>query len=226
MEIDTLPKARLLAPNQIMRLAKKHSVHPFSARDSALIALAGMAYFTGHDLSLVEVQDLIDEKGSLVEVARLPVEYNLSGKAKLFHIPKGSYLRKTLIDYMEFRKSHGMQIIGLGIFNGLNPESKFMLKDDGEPYSLNFKRQYQGDKSQQPLQLQRQFQKYYLGEGVSLKSLNDSFIMNFYQARCQTGTAQTIRDLIELTGMTADTLRSKCIKNESSIRETLEMLYK
>jgi len=226
MEIDTLPKARLLTPNKIMRLAEKHSADPFSARDSAIIALAGMAYFTGHDLSLVEVQDLVDEKGHLIEVGRLPVEYNLSGKAKLFHIPKGSYLRKSLIEYMEYRKLHGMQTIRLGIFNGLNPESKLILKSDAEPYSLNYKHQYQGDKSQQPLQMQRQFQKYFLGEGVSLKSLNDSFIINFYQARCQTGTAQTIRDLIELTGMTADTLRSKCIKNESSIRETLEMLYK
>ena len=226
MEIDTLPKARLLTPNQIVRLAEKHSADPFSVRDSAIIALAGMAYFTGHDLSLVEVQDLIDKKGNLIEVGRLPVDYNLTGKAKLFHIPKGSYLRKSLIEYMEYRKSHDMQTTRLGIFNGLNPKSKLMLKDDGEPYSLNFKRQYQGDKSQQPLQLQRQFQKYYLGEGVSLKSLNDSFIMNFYQARCQAGTTQTIRDLIELTGMTADTLRSKCIKNESSIRETLDMLYR
>jgi len=226
MEIDTLPKARLLTPNQIMRLAEKHSAEPFTARDSALIALAGMAYFTGHDLSLVEVQDLVTEKGGLIEVGRIPEEYNLSGKAKLFYIPKDSYLRNSLVAYMKYRKSHNMQTIRLGIFNGLNPESKFMLKGDGEPFSLNFKRQYQGDQSQQPLQLQRQFQKYYLGEGVSLKSLNDSFISNFYQVRCQTGTAQTIRDLIELTGLTADTLRSKCIKNDASIKETLETLYR
>lgn len=57
-------------------------------------------------------------------------------------------------------------------------------------------------------------------------SLMDSFIANFWNAKSRQGTAQAIRDLMELTGVTAETLRRKCIRKQDSVQDILMGLYK
>lgn len=101
-----------------------------------------------------------------------------------------------------------------------------MLKNDGKEFTLNYKAKDKDSDLTQPLQMQRLFKCYYLGEGVSIGSLMDSFIVNFWNVKSQQGTAQAIRDLMELTGLTAETLRRKCIRKQDSIQDILVGLYK
>lgn len=53
--------SKLLDVKPIIRLAQKHAKEPFCARDEGLIAMAGLAYFSASNLSLVKVEDLITE---------------------------------------------------------------------------------------------------------------------------------------------------------------------
>ena len=91
---------------------------------------------------------------------------------------------------------------------------------------MNYKSKDKDSDLTQPLQMQRLFKSYLLGEGVSIVSLMDSFIANFWNVKSQQGTAQAIRDLMGLTGLTAETLRRKCIRKQDSIQDILVGLYK
>jgi hypothetical protein len=54
----------------------------------------------------------------------------------------------------------------------------------------------------------------------------DSFIANFWEVKSLQGTTQAIRDLMDMTGLTAETLRKKCIRQQESIQEILGNLYR
>ncbi len=219
-------RAKLLDIRLIIRLAKKHSDKPFNVRDEGLIAFAGLAYYSGHDLSLVRVSDLITERGHIVIDSRLPSTFNGSDKERYFFIGDKTYLNDVVRRIIEWRHQHGFGCLDRGLYAGLDPESKFFLKNDGGEFTLNYKNRFEGDTVTQPLQMQRHFKSFYLGEGISLSSLQDSFIANYWEAKCGQGTTQAIRDLMELTTLTKETLKTKCIRQQSSIQEILEDLYK
>ncbi len=209
----------------IIRLAKRHGSEPFNARDEALIAFAGLAYFDGHDLSLVRVSDFITERGKLVVDGYLPSEFNASGKSRYYFIGQDTYLANVAANVITWRHQNGFGCLDRGLFAGLDPNTRFFLKDDGTEFSLTYKARFEGDTVTQPLQLQRHFKSFYLGEGVNLSALLDSFIVNYWNAKCGQGTTQAIRDLMELTGLAKETLRAKCIREQQSIREVMESIY-
>lgn len=217
---------RVLSVKEIRRIADQHGEEPFCARDKALISLAGMAYFSATELSLLRVSDLITERHELVYDGYLPAEMSTSSHERYFFIGKKTYLQATLSEYIGWRIDHGFGMLDRDLYCGLNPDSRVFLKDDGTEFSLNFKSQSSDRTLTQALQMQRHFKGFYLGEGVSLNVLQDSFIANFWQIKSQEGTTQAIRDLIDMTGLTAETLRKKCIRQQRSIKDILGNLYR
>lgn len=216
----------ILPVKSIVKLARKHGDEPFTVRDECLIALTGLAGFNATELSLLRVPDLITERGKLTTDGYLPPEFSVSGHSRYFYIGLGTYTRDCLDRYIQSRIANGIDTLDRDLYAGLNPESYFFLKNDGSKFDLTFKNRFQGDTLTQPVQMQRLFKSYYLGEGVSANVLLDSFIVNFWQVKSQQGTSQAIKDLIEMTGLTAETLRKKCIRKQSSIQEILGDLYK
>lgn len=219
------PSPKELNAQAIIRLAKRHGSSPFNARDAALIAFAGLGYFDGHDLSLVRVSDLITERGKVAIDGYLPSEFNANGKSRYYFIGQDTYLADTAANVIAWRHQNDFGCIDRDSFAGLDPNSKFFLKDDGSEFSLTYKGRFDGDTVTQPLQLQRHFKSFYLGEGVTLSGLLDCFVVNYWNAKCGQGTTQAIRDLMELTGLAKETLRAKCIREQQSIREVMESIY-
>lgn len=217
---------RVLSVKEIRRIADRHGEEPFCARDKALISLAGMAYFSAAELSLLRVSDLITERHGLVYDGYLPAELNVSGHERYFFIGQDTYLRAAISEYIDWRLGRGFDTLDHDLYCGLNPDSRLFLKDDGTDFGLNFKSQSGGRALTQALQMQRHFNRFYLGEGVNLSILQDSFIANFWQIKSQEGTTQAIRDLMDMTGLTAETLRKKCIRQQSSIKDILGNLYR
>ncbi len=209
----------------VIKLAKKHGDDPFNVRDEALIAFAGLAYFSGHDLSLVTVSDVITERSKIVIDNYLPGSVSSNGKARMFYIDKKTYFQDVTVRVIEWRIKNKLGCLDRGLFAGLNPDSKFFLKDDGSEYGLNFKNRHEGDTVTQTLQMQRKFKSIYLPEAVSLTTLMDSFIECFWLKKSSEGTVQAIRDLVELTRLSKETLRVKCIREQTSLQDILENLY-
>jgi len=155
----------------------------------------------------------------------LPASFNAGGKSRYFFIGHDTYLRALVASVIEWRREHRIGCLDRGLYAGLDPNSHFFPKDDGSTFALIYKARFAGDSVTQPLQVQRHFKSFYMGEGVSLSSLLDSFIANYWTAKCDQGTTQAIRDLMELTCLTKETLRSKCIRDQQSIKEVLESIY-
>ena len=216
----------ILGVKPIIKLAHKHGTEPFCPRDEALIALSGLAYFSANELSLVNVRDLITERRGIVVDGYLPSELNSNGFSRYFFIGKNTYLRKVLEQHIQWLKDNNFSGLDRELYCGLNPDARLFVKDDGSNFEVNFKNRYEGDAITQPLQMQRHFKKFLLGQEVSITTLTDSFIVNFWSVKSLQGSAQAIRDLIEMTGLTADTLRRKCIRKQESIKDVLTNLYK
>lgn len=210
----------------IIKLAQKHGKEPFFVRDELVIALTGLAYFNAIELSLIRVKDVITERHGIALDGYLPGELNSNGFERYFFIGENTYLIKSLERYICWRKENGYGCLDRELYCGLDPESYLILKNGGDNFTLNYKNRHEGDTQTQPLQMQRLFKNYYLGEGVSITTLMDAFIGNFWNVKSQQGTAQAIRDLIGMTGLTAETLRKKCIRKQDSIQEILLNLYK
>lgn len=217
---------RTLSVQEIKTIADRHGIEPFSPRDRAMILLAGLAYFSAMDLTLVRVRDVITERYGIVLDGYLPADASADRRERYFFIGKSTVLRQALSDYIDWRIRAGVGVLDLGLFCGLDPDSRLFATDGGSDYSLTHKKGSGGRTLSQALQVQRQFQRYQMGEGVSLSVLMDSFIANFWDVKSKQGTAQAIRDLMSMTNMTAETLRKKCIRQESSIRDILGSLYK
>ncbi len=219
-------KGKLLKSDTIIKLAKEHSNNPFSVVDEAMIAYAGLAYFSATDLSLVTVSDVVTERGQVVIENMLLGAYASNGKERLFYIGNKTYLHDVTTRVIKWRIENRIKCLDRGLFAGLAPESRLFLKPNGEEFSLVYKNRFEGDVLTQPFQIQRKFKAFYLPEGVSLATLMDSFIENFWLKKSSQGTVQAIADLMKLTGLTKETLRTKCIREQTSIQDILKNLYK
>jgi hypothetical protein len=218
--------SKILDVKSIIKLSMKHGKEPFCARDEGLIALTGLAYFNTSELSLILVKDMMTERGGLMLDGYLPEEFSVNGFSRYFFIGKSTYLKKCLERYVGWRIENSLGCLDRNLYCGLDPESYFFLKNDGDPFERNHKRRHEGDTLMQPLQLQRHCKNFILGEGVSLNGLMDSFIVNFWEERSVDGTLQATRDLMEITGATAGTLKKKCVRKQRSIKEVMMDIYK
>ena len=216
----------VLDVKSIIKLAKAHGKPPFTPRDELVIALTGLAYFNATELSRIQVKDIINERTGVALDGYLPGNYGNNGFERYFFVGENTYLRECIQRYIDWRKANGFSCIKENAYCGLNPDSCLILKDDGSEFTLNYKAKDKGSDLTQPLQMQRLFKSYYLTEGVSIVSLMDSFIANFWNVKSKQGSVQAIRDLMELTGLTAETLRRKCIRKQDSIQDILVGLYK
>ena len=218
--------SKILDVKEIIKLARKHGRDPFNPRDELVIVLTGLAYFNATELSRMQVKDIINERTGIALDAYLPGSYGNNGFKRYFFVGEKTYLRECIQRYIDWRKDNGFSCIKENAYCGLNPDSCFILKNDGSEFTLNYKTKDKGSDLTQPLQMQRLFKSYFLDEGVSIVSLMDSFIANFWNEKSKQGTVQAIRDLMELTGLTAETLRRKCIRKQDSIQDILVGLYK
>lgn len=215
-------KAKLPTPKEIKALANKHKPPKFNARDKGLIAGAGFAYWSLIDLSLIKVSDLVKENGQLLDHGFLPASYSAYGKEKLFIIGKKNYFRQILQAVIDWRIENELGLLDRNLFGHLNPDSRFFLQNDGTPFSVSFRERKDKPALIEPYDMRRHFDKFLLGEGITWKTLNDAFIMNYWNDKAPEKPAQAIKDLMLLTTSDPTTIRKKCQREERSIQDILE----
>lgn len=220
---------KLLTFDQIRRVALKHGNHPsgaFNVRDEALIAGAGFAHWTAIDLSLMRVEDLVQESGELYLDGCLSDTYHAGGKYRFFSIGKDTYFHSALTKVIEWRIANKLRLLDRGLYGGLNPKSRFFLQDDGSDFSVTYTERVGNTDLCEPHRLRRHFKNFLLGEGQSLNTLNDAFIINYWIARSSFGAVKARKELVERTGLNIETIRQKTTREEVTIKEFMETLYK
>ncbi len=219
-------KAGLPDVKQIKRLCEKHAGEPFNARDSGLIACVGFASFDLVDLSLIKVEEMIHENGTLLTETFIPPEYGAVKKSKHVFIGANTFFRKVLHGVIEWRLANNLGVINRGIYAGLIPDKPFFLQNDGTAFDIHYRDKDRNTGVVEPYDMRRHFNKFYLGEGVNWQLLNYAFMMNYWKAKSPDKPAQAIKDLVAMTGVDAATIRKKCARNEESIEGILENLYR
>jgi len=209
-------------PKQIKLMAEQQA-NRTNWNDSGLIVFSGLLYFNLIELSLINVEDLITERGRLVASFVMP-ERIIGGKGRLVNIGKRGFIVDVINHVIEHRKASNLGVIkNTGMYCGLEPETRFFLNDKGEPFKL--KKSSTGN--YQPYALRRHIKSLNLGEGLDIRALQESFIANVWNASRESGVGDVdiLKSLQKLTGLTTNTLRPKVIRRDRSVIETVKHLY-
>jgi len=91
--------------------------------DECLIALAGLAGFNATELSLLQVRDLITERGAIAYDGYLPAQFNINGHERYFFIGENTYLFDCLQRYIAQRLDRKLEKLDRSLYAGLSPES-------------------------------------------------------------------------------------------------------
>lgn len=220
-------KPIFLEPDEIKQLAKKHLNGNYNVIDAALIAFSGMSFLSLLDLSLIQVKDLITERGAVYKQTTIPAIYNPNGKQKVLIISNKSFLLEITEAVVEWRIKSELGLSNLGTFRGLNPESRFFLDNRGDEFPITPRAKGNNDIARmQPTRLRRHFDRFLLPVGVTPQGLNRSFLLNFYNESIKDGMpTMTIKSLVALTGLGVDTIRRHVNREPRSIKEVLETMY-
>lgn len=200
-------------PKQIKLLAQQQSIRT-NWNDGGLVVFSGLLYFNLIELSLINVEDLITERGKIVTSFVVPERIS-GGKGRLVNIGKYGFIVEVINKVIEHRKSNSFGIIkNTGMYCGLEPETRFFLNAKGEPFKLK----KNSSNNYQPYALRRYLKALNLGEGIDTRSLQESFISNVWNASRDSGVGDVdiLKSLQKLTGLTTNTLRPKVIQDNTT----------
>jgi hypothetical protein len=209
-------------PKQIKLTAEQQAART-NWNDGAIVTFSGLMYFNLIELSLLNVEDLITEKGKLVPCFVMP-ERITGGKGRLVQIGKKGFIVDVIKHVIDHRKNKGFGIIkNTGMYCGLEPETRFFLNDKGEEFKL--KKSASGN--YQPYSIRRYIKALNLGEGLDIRALQESFIANIWNASRDNnvGDVDIIKSLQQLTGLSTNTIRPKVIRRDKTVLDTVKNMY-
>ncbi len=122
-------------PKQIKLLAEQQA-NCTNWNDGAMVTFSGLPYFNLIELSLINVEDLMSERGQLVNSFVMPERIS-GGKVRLVNIGKRGFLVEVIKSVIEHRKSNSFGIIkNTGMYCGLEPETRFFLMPEASHLDL------------------------------------------------------------------------------------------
>ena len=118
-------------PKQIKLLAEQQAART-NWNDGGLVVFGGLLYFNLIELSLLNVEDLITERGKIIPELVMP-ERITGGKGRLVNVGKKGFIIDVINRVIDHRKSNAFGIIkNTGMYLGLEPETRFFLNAKGE----------------------------------------------------------------------------------------------
>lgn len=209
-------------PKQI-KLISEQQAERTNWSDGGLVVFSGLLYFNLIELSLLNVEDLITERGKIVSQLVMPERIS-GGKGRLLNIGKKGFIVDVIMRIVEHRKINNFGVIkNTGMYLGLEPETRFFLNDKGDPFKLK----KNASDNYQPYALRRYIKALNLGEGIDVRALQESFIANTWN-ECRAagiGDVDILKPLRTLTGLHTDTLRPKVIRRDKTTLDVVKDMY-
>lgn len=210
-------------PKQIKLLAQQQA-NRTNWIDGAMVSFSGLLYFNLIELSLISVSDLITKKGRINKSFVMPQYISGKEKGRLVNIGSKGFLIDVIHHVIDYRITNGLGVIkNTGMYCNLDPETEFFLNGKGEPFNIK----KNASNNYQPQALRRHIKNLNIGEGIDIRSLNESFIANVWNASRNAGVGDVdiLKSLQKLTGLSTNTLRPKVIRRDKSVLETVKDLY-
>lgn len=214
---------QILTPRKIRDLARRQ-LRRTNASDAALITLCGFCYFNKLELSLLNAEDLIKEHGKIQPELIIPKRITGKDENRKCEIGKDGFVVEMLHKLIDWRKKQDFDCIhNSGLYAGLQPDKRLFRTPKGEP----FKTRLNNRNCLEPYSLNNYLNRINYGEGIDVRGLQESFIVNFWNLCKKAGDAETdiVRTLRRITGLQVTTIKPKCIRNDAAIRDVMAGMY-
>ena len=189
-----MPIERLFNESDVQRLIDMNAAPPFGKRDGALIMGALYWGLTPSELSLIRLEDIMDQSGDFSRIWTLLASTAYNGEARELHTEDHALL--FFEQYMDSRVSEGLYLSNQSWYRGSDPQSQFFLNDRGEPYKLSPRKKDSTDYQARAMSAKlKSFIEKAGIEGVTVSTYRDSFVKAMYDAGCH------YKDLMRASGI-------------------------
>jgi len=211
-----MPIERLFNERDVQRLIDMNAAPPFGKRDSAVIMAALYWGLTPSELSLIRLEDIMDQSGDFFRIWTLPLSVAYNGEARELHTE--DHVLPFFEQYIDWRVSKGLYLSNQSWYRGSDPKSQFLLNDKGEPYKLSPRKKGSTDYQARAMsaKLKTYIEKTGI-EGATVATFRDSWVKAMYDSGCHH------KDLMLVSGIKQKETIDK--KTRPAIQE-LEQVFK
>jgi integrase len=189
-----MPIERMFNESDVQRLIDMNAIPPFGRRNRCLIIAAVYWGLTPSELSLLRIEDVMDQSGEFFRIWTLPASTAYNGDARELHTY--DHVLPLFEQYMEWRASEGLYASNQSWYRGSDPKSHFFLNDRGEPFKLSPRKK--GSTDYQPRVMNAKLKSFISRagiEGATVSTFRDSWVKAMYEAGCHH------KDLMRVSGI-------------------------
>ena len=133
----------ILETTDLKEILQRNQNGEFGPRDRAALSMAALMGLTASELSLITVGDVIQADGKMRKTAIIPAGIAFNGCDR--EIPlEHPVLMNAITLYLQWRIDRDWGLVNSARFNGIDPNTPFILNDKGE--GLSFSRRNKSDK--------------------------------------------------------------------------------
>jgi integrase len=189
-----MPIERLFNESDVQRLIDMNAAPPLGKRDGAMIMGALYWGLTPAELSLLRLEDIMDQLGDFFRIWTLPGSTAYNGEARGLHTE--DHVLPFFEQYMDWRVSKGLYLSNQSWYRGSDPKSQFFLNDRGESYKLSPRKKGSTDYQARAMsaKLKSYIEKAGI-EGATVGTFRDSWVKVMYDHGCHH------KDLMRVSGI-------------------------
>lgn len=218
-ELNYMPVEKLFSESELQELLDMNAAPPHGQRNAALIIGAVYWGLTPSELSLLRLEDVMDQGGEFYRIWTLPASTAYNGEARELHTE--NHILPFFEAYMEQRIETKQCLSNKAWFRHSDPKSHFFLNDRGEPFKLS-PRSKSGS-NYQPVSMNNKLRQLIANtriKGAKPSTFRDTFIKNMYEAGC--GYAE----LMKVSGIKGkETLDRKIRPHQRELEEVFKVLF-
>ena len=170
-----MPIERLFNESDVQRLIDMNAAPPFGKRNGALLMGALYWGLTPSEMSILRLEDVMDQSGEFFRIWTLPASIAYNGEARELHTE--DHILPFFEQFVDWRVSERLFASNQSWYRGSDPKSPFFLNDRGEPYKLSPRKK--GSAEYQPRAMNAKLKSLIdkAGiEGATVSTLRDSWI--------------------------------------------------
>lgn len=209
----------ILTDEDINHLLDKNSLGPLGARNAALIMGAVSWGITPLEMCRITTKELMSPEGEFFRIWEISNKSSFNGETRTLYT--STNLMLFLNRYVEFRISNHWLLSDDTTHITLDPDEKFFLNDQGEPYKETPRKN--SPNSFQPRSMNEQLKRMIARTqlvGATPSSFRDSFIKNLYEKGC------SFDELMLVTGIKQKrTLETKVRPRQTNLEEALNNIF-
>lgn len=156
--------------NKELKLLLEQNRAQFPELNSALILAATMWGVKAGELSLIEVADVISNKGVIKKKWELRKEVAFNGRKRELYTEHERQI-ECLYAYLDWRVRQSQGVTNLGEYRGLDPGSRLFLTPDGKPFIFSRRELAGGKVNMQPVGMNAYFKRLIKDAGLADKGI-------------------------------------------------------